>query len=244
MRVKGAKRNPKLVDNTVTVNVNGKKFKIHNVFVIDASGSMDEQGKYGIAISGVNEILKSIKQDVDTENTITIVEFEGHRIEKRIDMSSSIPDSYRGMGTGGMTPLNQAVGETLEYIVDQRKRNWDEGDKVLVNVFTDGGENSSQGTYRNSSVLGNYIKALVDLGVTVTFVGTKQEVAYAQNSLHVLASNTLVHDNTAASVKKSFLRTASSRQAYSKSVSRGESVVANFYSKTVAEDEDQEPTKK
>ena len=239
MRVQGAKRNPKLVDTTtVTVNIpNGEKARIHNVFIIDASGSMSGS-KYDNAINGVNEVLLDIKKDTDTINTVTIVEFEGRKISRRLDMenASSLPDKYREMGTGGMTPLNQAVGETLDYILKQRNSKFAKEDKVLVNVFTDGGENSSSGKYSNGYVLGEFIKTLEQDGFTVTFMGTQTEVQYATATLNLTASNTLVHTNTAASVKTSYDTTLRARKMYFKSVSLGEDVKTAFYSKTVESD--------
>ena len=121
MRVQGANKNPNLtqvteaVVDTTTVTDSQSKQQIHNVFIIDASGSMSG-GKYERAISGVNELLVSISQDTDTNNTVTVVEFESSSIKRRLDAVTKIPSKYKGMGTGGSTPLNQALGETLEYI--------------------------------------------------------------------------------------------------------------------------------
>ena len=159
MRVQGAKKNPNLTQVSepavaVSANENQSKARIHNVFIVDASGSMSG-GKYVNAITGLNELLVSIANDTDSENTATIVEFEDHNIKTRLDVATKIPKTYKG--TGGMTPLNQAIGETLEYIVKTRKDKYDVSDKILVNVFTDGGENSSQGKYRNPDNLSSLI---------------------------------------------------------------------------------------
>ena len=107
MRVTGAKRNQKLtvVDDATTTNVSGEKATIHNVFIIDASGSMSGS-KYNNAISGVNELLNGITTDVDNNNTVTIVEFEERTVKVMLDTTDKIPSKYTGMGTGGMTPLN------------------------------------------------------------------------------------------------------------------------------------------
>jgi Mg-chelatase subunit ChlD len=234
MRVNGVNKNENLTNVNVTVNVsNAPKSRIHNVFIIDASGSMSGH-KYVNAIAGVNELLKSIVNDTDTDNNAMIVEFEGSRIKTRLNLLESIPAKYEGMGTGGMTPLNQAIGETLETVYRTRKNNYSENDKVLVNIFTDGDENSSRGRFADSSVLGKYIKQLENEGFTITFVGTKNEVAYAINTLSMDASNTLVHDNTAADISRSFNATVMSRQMYSKSVSKGEDVKKSFYTKTLS----------
>ena len=237
MRVTGVKKNPNLITTTepevvVVTTKNDTKPRIHNVFIVDASGSMYGQ-KYDNAINGVNELLKSIISDTETENNVMIVEFEDSNIERRLSLNERIPTKYNGMGTGGMTPLNQAIGETLEYVETIRKEDYDVNDKVLVSIFTDGGENSSIGKYSNSTYLGNYIKELEVLGFTITFIGTQNEVNYAIQTLSMDPTNTLVHMNTAASIKDSFNKTVMARSVYSKSVAKGEDVKAEFYTKTL-----------
>lgn len=225
------------VADTVTITPPGTKKRVHNVFIIDASGSMSGS-KYNTAISGVNELLKSIAQDQFTENTVTIVEFEERNIKRMLYMESKLPTSYSPMGTGGMTPLNEAVGETCESILNDRNNKFSSEDKVLVNIFTDGDENFSQGKYANKQTLSNFLKELEAVGFTITFQGTQQEVNYAVNVLGMSVSNTSVHDNTAASIQRSFAKTVSARVMYSKSVFADEDVTANFYSKTVEPTED------
>lgn len=237
MRVTGVKKNPNLITTTepevvVVTTKNDTKPRIHNVFIVDASGSMSGK-KYDNAINGVNELLKSITNDTETENNVMIVEFEDSNIRRRLALNEWIPTEYVGMGTGGMTPLNQAIGETLEYVETVRKKDYDVNDKVLVSIFTDGGENSSIGKYSNSTYLGNYIKELEVLGFTITFIGTQNEVNYAIQTLSMDPTNTLVHMNTAASIKDSFNKTVMARSVYSKSVAKGEDVKAEFYTKTL-----------
>jgi Mg-chelatase subunit ChlD len=239
MRVQGAKKNKNLTavtEPTVTANTGQTKERILNVFIVDASGSM-QGSKYINAINGVNELLKSISQDTDTDNNVLIVEFEGHNIKRRLELNEPIPTIYKGMGTDGMTPLNQAIGETLEYVYNERKKNFDVNNKVLVSIFTDGGENSSSGKYKNPEALSQYIKELENDGFTITFIGTKQEVNYAIQTLSMDSSNTEVHDNSARGIAASFEKTLRARVQYSKSVSRGEDVKADFYTKTLTKEE-------
>lgn len=234
MRVTGAKKNPKLltVTENVTIQSTTEKPRIHNIFIVDASGSMSGS-KYKNAIEGVNELLVSISNDNDTINHAMVVEFEDTNIITRLNLGDNIPSKYSGMGTGGMTPLNQAIGQTLETVEQIRKTKYNENDKVLVSIFTDGGENSSNGKFKNSEVLSSYIKKLENEGFTITFIGTKEEVNYAVQTLSMDLSNTLIHTNTAASVKASFDKTVLARNVYSKSVARGEDVKTQFYTKTL-----------
>ena len=61
-------------------------------------------------------------------------------------------------------------------IFNERNNNFNVDDKVLVNIFTDGGNNNSWGKYSSDSFLSEYLKNLETEGFTVTFQGTKQEV--------------------------------------------------------------------
>lgn len=234
MRVTDVKRNENLT--TITVQVPTTKPRIFNVFIVDASGSMGgwrTGSKYVTAISGLNELLVNIKQDQDSENHTMIVEFESYSIITTLPLTQTPPQTYAGMGCGGGTPLNQAVGETLENIVALRLKDFSVNDKILVNVFTDGEENQSRGVYSNARYLGEYIKSLESQGVTVTFMGTQKEVNYAINTLNLRASNTLAHDNTSRGIKMSFDRTVKARAAYSKSVASGQDVTESFYTKSI-----------
>jgi Mg-chelatase subunit ChlD len=233
MRVTDVKRNENLT--TITVQTTNKP-RIFNVFILDASGSMGGKypgSRYATALEGINELLVNIKRDTDSVNHTMIVEFEERNIVTTLPLTQTPPEAYAGMGTGGGTPLNEAVGETLEKIVEIRAKDFDVNDKILINVFTDGGENYSKGKYADKRFLGEYIKALEAQGVTVTFMGTQTEVNYAINHLNLKSSNTLAHDNTSRGIKMSFDRTVKARQAYSKSVAMGQDVTESFYTKSV-----------
>lgn len=237
MRVTDVKRNENLT--TITVQVSTTNPKILNVFIVDASGSMGGKRpgtRYSTALEGLNELLINIKRDTDSENHTMIVEFEEHNIKTTLPLTKTPPDTYAGMGCGGSTPLQQAVGETIEKVVAIRAKDFDVNDKILINVFTDGGENYSKGKYAGFSgaaLLGEYIKSLETQGVTVTFMGTQQEVNYAINTLKLKASNTLAHDNTARGIRMSFDKTVKARGFYSKSVALGQDVTEAFYTKTI-----------
>lgn len=211
---------------------------IHNVHIIDASGSM-AGGKYDNAIKGVQMETEELKKAGSIiKYTNTIVEFSG-------DGKSCITthcllqplEKYRGFdprGADGYTPLYQAVGETIENLLRLVKK----GEKVLIKVFTDGGENSSTGIYRKREVLSKLIEKVQEENeFTVTFVGTETDVQHAVYYLGVDASNTLVHDNTERGIAQTYKMSTSATQAYSKRVSKGEDVKKNFYSKSVVKEE-------
>jgi Mg-chelatase subunit ChlD len=237
MKVTGVNRNEQLTTITVQQPTDTKKPRILNIFLIDASQSMNSYGRYTNALLGVNTMLADIKKDEFTENYVQIIEFEDTNITTTLHLTKDFPASYTGKGIGGWTPLNQAVGETLEKIIVTRKNDFDVNDKILVSVLTDGEENYSSGKWSKHNgggqLLGKLIKELESQGVTVTFMGAKNEVNYAINTLNLKSSNTLVHDNTGKGILDSYERTVTARQLYSKSVSRGEDVKESFYTKTL-----------
>jgi hypothetical protein len=119
--------------------------------------------------------------------------------------------------------LFDAIGKSVESL----KPNLQPGDKVLVNIYTDGQENSSR--HFTAEAINTLIKALSETGWTFTFIGTKEDVAYAQSRLSFKASNTLIYDGTAKGLEKSFMVNNVSRSAYSSAVADGLDVSEGFF---------------
>jgi uncharacterized protein YegL len=198
-----------------------EKKLIHNVFIMDDSGSM-QGAKYQNGVKGIQELVKSIKADNLTINTISIVDLNRGVVSW---MSHPKMVNYEPHGRLGGTPLYKTIGKTIEDLLKVVKKD----DKVLLNITTDGQDTDGYGKYENLA------KTLKDVqtknNFTVTFVGTANDVKHIQNNLNVDKSNTLVHDNTGAGVTRAFAETVTSRELYSANVSKGLNVSANFYKK-------------
>lgn len=212
--------------------VTGKRKKIptiHNVYILDASGSMGG-GKLDNALIGINTEIKLLKKDKNTNYIQTLVDFSNYYdIRTPYFMVPISNISHYSAVSRNMTALNQAVGETLDKLL----LSVDKKDKVLVKIFTDGKENNSQYPYRMNSALARKIKECEDKGFTITFVGTELDVNDVVQNLNINISNTLVHDNTSAGVTNAFICSTASTQLYSKKVARGKDVSREFYSKEV-----------
>ena len=211
-----------------------EKPTIHNVYIIDISGSMGG-ARIKAAMAGVNGELDLLKKDDAVNYTQTIVEFSGYD-HIRCNMYK-VPIKEVGTfktSVVGSTALNQAIGETIERLrTDQKKDSEGNYEKVLVKIFTDGGENDSQGIYSpykgGNQVISRLISTSEGEGFTVTFVGTEQDVKYVVNNLHVDFSNTLSHDNTERGIGQSFLLSAGATVEYAAKVLRKEDVKRGFY---------------
>lgn len=203
---------------------------IHNVHILDASGSMGG-GKYTNALKGINSEIMAMRSNSEGM-TQTIIEFtSGHTHQSKLTTHYFMTPAENctaivGSGANGGTPLYQTVGETIEKLLIHVKPT----DKVLVKIFTDGEENESKGKYVNtgtrwapkSEELTRIIKMAEDNhNFTITFMGTKGDVENMISNIGLIGSNTLVHDNTEFGVQNSYMTSTVSTMKYRKDVSRG-----------------------
>jgi uncharacterized protein YegL len=119
--------------------------KTELVFILDKSGSM--AGLEGDTIGGFNSML-SKQQKAEGECFVTTVLFnnEYELLHDRISVNgiSSITD--KDYEVGGTTALLDAIGSTIQKIVNVQKKTKVEerADKVLFVITTDGMENASR----------------------------------------------------------------------------------------------------
>lgn len=202
--------------------VGKSKPTIHVVDILDASGSMSGS-KYDNAMKGVNMGIEQLKKDTaEIDYTYTLCDFSDDIIMRYTTAALSVVEHFRGR-TRGATSLYDAIGDTVKLVKMATK----EDHKVLINIYTDGQENSSKRFKANQ--IASIIDELSKVGWTFTFIGTAQDVAYAQRNLKFHESNTLVHDNTGSGMEKAFTTNSLSRSAYSAKVSAGEDVSTGFY---------------
>lgn len=204
---------------------------VHNVHLVDASTSMKGE-KYEAAFIGINSEIKQLKKGLKgIQYTQSIYEFSSgtHNGSCLITHYVKIPMSSaaecKGGGVIGYTALYQAVGELIEKMQSLKAKE----DKVLLTIFTDGGENDSHGKYRDPNVLKQLIKAVEKEGFTVTFMGTKFDTDAIIKNVGINASNTISHDNTAESIGATYAVRGKMSQEYSKKVISGQSVTLGFF---------------
>ncbi len=206
----------------IKTTVNASRPVIHVVDILDASGSMSGE-KYKAAVTGINLGVNNLKKDTaPVDYTYTLCDFSDDIIFRQTTENLVNVDVFRGQ-TRASTALYDAIGDSVGVV----KGVFKDGHKVLVNIYTDGQENSSR-RFRAQGIA-SLIEELSKCGWTFTFIGTKFDVEYAQKNLKFDMSNTLVHDNTGAGMEKAFFVNNVSRSAYSSKVSAGEDVSRGFY---------------
>lgn len=115
------------------------------VFILDKSGSM--AGLEADTIGGFNAMLKK-QQKAEGEAIVTTVLFD-HQYEvlhDRINVKGISPLTEKDYEVGGSTALLDAIGFTIQKIVNVQKRTTENerADKVLFVITTDGMENASR----------------------------------------------------------------------------------------------------
>jgi len=151
------------------------KTRIHNLIILDESGSMESIKR--AAINGMNETVQSIrdaqKKHDDQEHIVSLVSFNSSEIKgiydcvpvaevKELTDKEYVPDCC--------TPLYDAMGLSLNHL---RAKVNDE-DKVLVTIITDGEENSS--SEYNSAAIKALVDSLKEKGWVFAYIGANQDV--------------------------------------------------------------------
>lgn len=196
---------------------------IHNVYVLDASSSM-EGNKFDNALKGINTEIEQLKQDKSINYTQTVVRFSYPNEIRFVELMRPIQAVGRINDKAyGNTALNDAIGQTITKLRNSVKV----GEKVLIKIFTDGEENASR--EYNHQTIKQLIAEVEPLGFTITFVGTDRDVKEVVRNLNIRATNTLVHNNTAKGVQDAFLSSANATRGYAQKVLAKEDVLEGFY---------------
>jgi len=209
----------------LTVSSESKELKtkvkptIHVIDIIDCSTSMSGS-KHKEALIGINEGIKSLKQDTNANFTYTICNFGDRKDIQIIGLKSQLPANEISFKVRGCTALYKSICEVFKEFAGTRE-------KVLMNIYTDGEDNDSTEEERTEAA--QLIKKLNKKNFTITFIGTRHDTAAVQRLLNIDASNTLSYDGTGEGLKKSLQVNNISRSTYSAKVAAGEDVRTGFY---------------
>ena len=212
------------VDGITVNNTTPSTVQVHNVLILDASGSMDGP-KYQAACTGVQNELQLSK---DLGFTFSLVEFvqSGLIITHCLKTNPEKVQIRFNGATGGNTPLYQTIVETLERLMRDKKAD----ENFLIKILTDGQNNSGDKT---ASDCYKVIKQAEKKGFTVTFIAGEYDIQRIIREIGIDESNTQSHKNTGESITATFETQRSATISYSKRLERGEDVTFGFYSKVL-----------
>ena len=190
-----------------------KKNKICNLFIIDASGSMNRDNKIGEVRGELKRLFKDIKEDKDVKSTTIVFDFASSRdfnvvinTKDTKELTDEIADS---LTTRGLTALYDAIGISFNLVKDKY-------DGVFVSILTDGLENDS-----NEFTLAD-IKSLIEskrkLGWAIVFSGTSEAALEEARKMGMSMGNTVKYADNAEGVKLSASTRSAARGSYIKGV--------------------------
>ena len=211
-------------DNAVVrEQVDPNKAQIHNLIIVDESGSM--RGLERVTVGGINETIATIKKAQEDfadkqQHYLTLVTFDSHggRVSPIRTHFDDMPigqvGNFQAYNPYGGTPLFDAMGETLTRLHERIKD--DENATGVVTVITDGMENSSRKW--NGEALRRLIERLKEEGWSFSYMGSCHDVVEVTMKLsidHVMAFD---HDTVGAS--NTWHRDSSSKRAYYERMNR------------------------
>lgn len=222
---------------------NAVKPTIHIFHILDTSSSMGRydygtwgESKYKNAVDGFELEVKELEKDKTVDYTFSLLTFDkpGQGIRWRTLAVNKIPDQVltdlKNYNTVGWTALNDAIAEGVKKALTFSEN----GDKVILTILTDGGENASS-VYSSYYSGAAKIKRIVEDAkskITINFVGTDYDTEVAINTYGITRSNTMKYDGTSEGLKMSSLARTQSTLNYSKKLSSGasgQSLTADFF---------------
>jgi|WetSurMetagenome_2_1015567.scaffolds.fasta_scaffold46849_3 hypothetical protein len=205
-----------------------KKHKVHNLIILDESGSMMSIKRP--IIQGFNELVQTIKgiekEFPEQEHFISFITFNGlgqkvmHFAEPVMRLDKIDDTRYR---PDSLTPLFDAMGYSfgkLRTLLENEKDY-----NVLVTILTDGEENASR-EYTGLAIK-NQIQELEHNGWTFTYIGTNHDVMNFSVSISI--SNSLSFSADEAGMKKMFLKERQARLNYSKKIRDNKDAKGGYY---------------
>ena len=205
-----------------------KKHQVHNLIVLDESGSMSPI-KSNI-IQGFNELVQTIqgieKKFPEQEHFITLVSFNGLDIKKlhERDPANTLREidetKYRPYGS---TPLFDAMGSGIAIVENGLREVTDYN--VLVTILTDGEENASK-EYTGAAIK-KKVEELKKNNWTFTYIGTDHDIEKMARSLSI--ENTLNFSKDSAGINEMFEKERIARFKYSEKIDKNEDTSTSFF---------------
>ncbi len=202
-----------------------KNKNIHNLLIIDASGSM--RSKTEEVIGGINQIFTELKEDKESNtavnNKITVVDFSSHG-DFKVLYDAVEPENLIQMKDGdyiprAMTALYDAIGKAFQLIQD-------ENDGVFVTIFTDGQENDSKEF--DATIIKQLIRKKEADDWIITFMGTTEQAMMEAQSIGITRDKMLSYTDSKAGSANAFKRMSKSRKKYMDSIISEQKVIDIF----------------
>jgi Mg-chelatase subunit ChlD len=216
--------------NEVKTNVAQPKVKrVHNLIIVDESGSMSVIRKQ--AFAGMNETLQTVRQMQEKfpeqEQRVTLITFDSDHTKVHYDNETAAKTkdlAWQAYNPCAATPLYDAIGKGIAKVQAQTS----DDDNVLVTIITDGEENSSEEW--TLKMVRTMIEKLKKQHWTFTLIGTENlDVETMAQSFAI--EEHLEFKQTEAGTRAMFARERRSRERYNCCVAEDAAMpVGSFFS--------------
>ena len=161
---------------------------VYNLLILDESGSMDVVRE--TTVRGFNELMQSIQglaqEFPANKQVVTLTTFNSSGIKDTLFLQEAEalrPLSLTDYQPQALTPLHDAIGESVSKLRNVLATTGATNYQVLVTVLTDGEENASKEYTR--PVIYKLIEQLKEQGWTFTYIGTNHDVDRAADGLAI-----------------------------------------------------------
>lgn len=198
------------------------QMRTHVNFLLDESGSMDDNGMAGALREGFNGYVKGLLEDTEVEYTMTVAKFttdNGVDMRYSVMGGSNIPvkdvvflteENYVPFAS---TPLYDAIARIV------KETEVPEGTAVLTVIYTDGLENASREF--SSESINKLILDSEAKGWTFLFMGAAKEAWGNAHIFHgTVASNNMMFAAGAGGTASATAQSLTSTRGYSRTPDR------------------------
>lgn len=165
---------------------------VYNLLLLDESFSMAVVRE--TTIQGVNDLVHTLQglacEFPHNKQLLSLTTFNGHGIHEKWvlqDVTTLPPLTLDDFNPSSLTPLLDAMGQSLQHLRQVLAASGTATDPVLVTVLTDGEENASQ-TYSRPQIR-DLVDQLKQQGWTFTYIGANHDIELAAEGLAI--DNTL-----------------------------------------------------
>ena len=180
-----------------------KKGLTELVFILDRSGSMG--GLEEDTIGGFNGMINKQKKEEGSAVVTTVLFDDKYELlHDRIDIQGILPMNDRQYYVRGCTALLDAIGMTIEKMINVHKHTAKEqrAEKVIFTIITDGMENSSR--KYNKSMVKELIQAQKARGWEFIFLGANMDAVEEAASFGIDSDRAVTYQNDREGVELNY----------------------------------------
>ena len=174
------------------------------VAIIDRSGSM--KGKEEDTIGGINSTIKILQESLNQNNqnnqtndvinvSIKLFDHEEIMLIRSLNIMEVRPIERRQYVPRGHTALYDAIGNSLQYIMEKKLHNPSIFNKCLIYIATDGLENASK-KYNSDSLKKLITSAQKSYNIELIYLGANQDAILEASKIGILPSSAMNYSET------------------------------------------------